>query len=181
MPDPMRSEDVRLKDGRRVLVRPARTGDEEALLGNINLVCAEDVYLMMDEVPWDLDREREWLSKFDGTNNVLFVAQHGHEIVGQADCHRGAYPKTAHAGTIGIAVRDGWREIGLGRVLMERILAWMREGGFEKACLSVFATNARAQRLYEALGFRVEGTRKGQVKIRGDSVDEIEMGLWLGT
>ena len=126
MPDPMRSEDVHLKDRRRVVVRPARMGDEEALLGNINLVCAEDVYLMMDEVPWDLERERAWLSKFDGEDNVLFVAEQGGSIVGQADCHRGAYPKIRHTGTIGIAIRDGWREVGLGWVLMNRVLEWMR-------------------------------------------------------
>jgi len=179
MPDPMRSEDVHLKDRRRVVVRPTRMGDEEALLGNINLVCAEDVYLMMDEVPWDLEAERKWLSKFDGEDTVLFVAEQGGSIVGQADCHRGAYPKIRHTGTIGIAIRDSWREVGLGWILMNRVLEWMRQRGFEKACLSVFATNDRAKGLYVSLGFVEEGVRRRQLKIRGEYVDEIEMGLWL--
>ncbi|MGQ0798360.1 MAG: GNAT family N-acetyltransferase, partial [Methanobacteriota archaeon] len=97
-----------------------------------------------------------------------------------ADCHRGTYPKTAHTGTIGIAVRDGWREAGLGRVLMGRLLAWMPAMGLKKAVLSVFATNDRARRLYASLGFAEEGVLRRQVRIRGAYVDEVEMGLWLG-
>jgi len=182
MADPMRSEEIVLRDGRKVAIRPTTLDDAERLLDNINRICAEDVYLMMDEVPWDLDRERRWLSEFDGEQNVLFVAlaQDG-SLVGQVDSHAGRFPKIRHVGTIGIAIRDGWREIGLGRILMDRILEWMRARGFRKAELSVFAMNVRARRLYEAKGFREEGVRAKGVRIRGEYVDEILMGLWLGT
>src|SRR5207247_9437332 len=64
---------------------------------------------------------------------------------------------------------------------MERILEWMRAQGFEKAELAVFATNARARRLYESLGFVEEGVRRSHVRIRGAYVDEVRMGLWLGS
>lgn len=111
MADPLRSEPVSLRDGRTVQVRPSSPEDVEALLDNINRVCAEDVYLMMDEVPWDLERERRWLSEFDGEGSVLLVAvEREGSIVGQADCHAGRFPKTRHVGTIGIAIREGWRE-----------------------------------------------------------------------
>src|SRR5881392_237368 len=61
-----------------------------------------------------------------------------------------------------------------------RILEWMRAQGFEKAELAVFATNARARRLYESLGFVEEGVRRSHVRIRGAYVDEVLMGIWLG-
>ncbi len=179
MADPMRKEDVVLRDGRKVHVRPSTLDDAEPLLDNINRVCAEEVYLLMDRVAYDLDAERQWLSEFDGERNVLFVATSGVDIVGQADCHGGEHSKTRHAGLIGIAIRDGWREVGLGEVLMLRILEWMRARGFHKAHLSVFATNTRARRLYESLGFEVEGVRRRQFRIRGEFADEIIMGLWL--
>jgi len=82
---------------------------------------------------------------------------------------------------VGIAIRDGWREVGLGQVLMARILEWMRARGFKKADLRVFAPNERARRLYESFGFEVEGVERRQVLIRGEFVDELKMGLWLGT
>jgi len=181
MDDPMRSEDVVLRDGRAVRVRPGELDDANAILENINLVCAEEVYLMMDEVPYDLERERQWLSEFDGERNALFVATHGEAIVGQVDSHGGEWSKMRHVGVVGIAIRDGWREVGLGQVLMARILEWMRARGFKKADLRVFAPNERARRLYESFGFEVEGVERRQVLIRGEFVDELKMGLWLGT
>ncbi len=180
MADPMRPEEVRLRDGRHVTIRPGTVRDAEAILENINLVCREQVYLLPDEVPRDLSREKAWLSDFDGERNVLFVAVDGQAIVGQADCRGGAHSKDRHTGLLGIVIRDGWREEGLGRTLMTRVLEWMRARGFRKAVLSVFSTNARARRLYESLGFQVEGVRNRMYLIRNEYVDEVVMGLWLG-
>lgn len=179
MEDPMRSEEVSLRDGRRVVLRPATLQDSESTLRNVNRIGAEDVYIMVEEVP-SLKEERRWLTAFDGIRNVLFVAVADGEVIGAADCHGGNFPKDRHVGGIGIAIQDGWREAGLGRRMMERVLEWMRARKFAKAELAVFATNHRARRLYESLGFEEEGNRRNHVRIRGAYVDEILMGMWLG-
>jgi RimJ/RimL family protein N-acetyltransferase len=178
MADPLRAERVTLRDGRTVVIRPAAVEDAEATLKNINLIGAEHVYIMIERVD-NLDEERRWLSSFDGIRNVLLLALSGREVIATVDCHGGIFPKDRHVGGIGIAIRDGWREVGLGRLLMERVLEWMRARGFEKAELAVFAGNDRARGLYESLGFAEEGVRRGHVRIRGEYVDEILMGLWL--
>jgi RimJ/RimL family protein N-acetyltransferase len=178
MADALRSEEVVIRDGRRVLVRPARMADAESTLRNVNRVGREEIYIMVEEVP-NLENERRWLSEFDGVRNVLLVAEANGDVIGAADCHGGAFPKDGHVGGIGIAIQDGWREAGLGRRMMERVLEWMRAQGFLKAELAVFATNHRARRLYESLGFVEEGIRRRHVRIRGEYVDEILMGLWL--
>ncbi|HKW43500.1 MAG TPA: GNAT family N-acetyltransferase [Thermoplasmata archaeon] len=176
----MRGETALLRDGRKVFIRPATIDDAAALLENIQPIIEEEVYLMLDRLPNDLAMERHWLSRFDGVRNVLLVALDKDAIVGQVECTGGEYSKIHHVGVIGIAVRDGWREVGLGRVLMERILGWMRSQKFLKAELSVFATNRRAVRLYESLGFDVEGVQHRRVRIQGKYDDEVRMGLWLG-
>src|SRR5713226_5877960 len=178
MADPMRSEEIALKDGRRVVIRPSRIRDADSLLRNVNLIGREEIYIMVDRVP-NLDEERQWLGTFDGVRTILLVADADGEAIGSADCHGGTYAKTHHVGGIGIAIRDGWREVGLGRILMERILEWMRARGFKKAELAVFGSNDRARRLYESLGFEREGTSRRHVLIRGSYEDEILMGLWL--
>ncbi len=179
MADPMRAERVTLRDGRNVMIRGARMGDAESLMRNANLVGAEAVYIMLDHLE-DIESERRWLAEFDGVRNVLFVADAAGEVVGSADCHGGDFPKTQHVGGVGIAIRDGWREVGLGRILMNRILEWMHARDFKKAELAVFASNARARRLYESLGFHEEGIRRRHVRIRDVYEDEVLMGLWLG-
>jgi len=174
----MREEAFTLRDGRTVLLRPGRMDDAESTMRNANRIGREQVYLMLEEVP-NLKEEQRWLSGFDGERNVLFVAVADGEVVGAADCHAGPFPKDRHVGGIGIAIQDGWREAGLGRRMMERVLEWMRSRSFAKAELAVFATNHRACRLYESLGFVQEGVRRWHVRIRGEFVDEVLMGLWL--
>ena len=179
MADPLRTEHVSLRDGRTLTLRPARMDDAESTFRNVNRIGREEIYIMVEEVP-SLEKERAWLEAFDGVRNVLFVAVADGEVVGAADCHAGSFPKDRHVGGIGIAIQEGWREVGLGRLLMNRVLGWMRARGFEKAELAVFASNLRARRLYESLGFVEEGVRRRHVRIRGEYVDEVLMGLWLG-
>ncbi len=178
MADPLRAEEITLRDGRKVVLRPARMEDAESTMRNVNRIGREGIYIMVEEVP-DIESERRWLEEFDGVRNVLIVAVDRREVIGAADCHAGAFPKDRHVGGIGIAIQDGWREAGLGRRLMERTLEWMRARGFAKAELAVFATNVRARRLYESLGFGEEGVRRRHVRIGDEYVDEILMGLWL--
>src|SRR5437667_12907268 len=104
MADPLRAERVTLRDGRAVVVRPASVDDAEETFKNINLIGAEQVYIMIDRVD-NVDEERRWLSSFDGIRSVLLLALAGREVVGSADCHGGTYPKHHHVGGIGILVR----------------------------------------------------------------------------
>src|SRR5438445_4376310 len=159
MADPMRAEKVTLKDGRKVVVVPARLRDAESLLRNVNLIGREEVYILLDEVGPNLDDERQWLGTFDGVRTVLFVADTDGESIGSADCHGGRYAKTRHVGGIGIAIRDGWREVGLGRILMERILERMRDRGFKNAELAVFGSDWGEHRVSVTLVFEIDGGR----------------------
>lgn len=59
-----------------------------------------------------------------------------------------------------VAVRGEWRRHGIGRLLMERILADGRASGMRAATLEVRRSNAGALALYERLGFAVGGVRK---------------------
>jgi len=169
----------RLSDGREVLVRQAVESDAAALLDNINSVGAEDVYLLVEQGPSDLEAERAFIRGFDGKEGALFVAVTDGRVVGQADARRGAFPKNGHTATLGIAIRDKWRGVGLGRLLMETILDWMRDRGIEKACLEVFHTNERAIALYRSMGFEEEGRRRGQFRVKGKPVDDVLMAKWL--
>jgi hypothetical protein len=168
-----------LRDGREVVIRTAAESDAAGLLENINLVGAEEVYVLTEHVAEDLESERAWIRQFDGVHAVLYVADARGEIVGQADAHRGTLPKNRHTATLGIAIRDGWRDAGLGRLLLAAVLDWMRSQGVEKACLEVFSTNARALALYRSLGFEEEGRRRRHFKVRGEYVDDVQMALWL--
>lgn len=58
-----------------------------------------------------------------------------------------------------IAVTDEAEGRGVGRMLLGAAEAWARASGFARLTLNVFEGNARARRLYDAAGYRVETLR----------------------
>jgi len=55
----------------------------------------------------------------------------------------------------GVGVVPAWRRRGVGRTMMERLIASAREMGAKQIKLEVIAQNTPARRLYKSLGFRV--------------------------
>lgn len=51
-------------------------------------------------------------------------------------------------------VEDAWRTRGVGRAIMERVLAHARAGDYEEIEWNVLKTNQRAQEFYRSLGGR---------------------------
>lgn len=60
-----------------------------------------------------------------------------------------------------VAVHPDYRGLGVGEALMRFALAKIRDLGGVTAVLEVRVSNAPARTLYEKLGFRVVGRRKG--------------------
>lgn len=60
-----------------------------------------------------------------------------------------------------IAVASDFRRRGLGRALMQHVLAQVEAEGIRRATLEVRRSNQAARRLYESLGFTLAGVRPG--------------------
>jgi ribosomal-protein-alanine N-acetyltransferase len=77
-----------------------------------------------------------------------------------------------------IAVHPDFRWKGIGEAAMRLVLKEIREKGAVFASLEVRVSNTAAARLYEKLGFKVLGTRKGYYT--NPVEDAYVMGLVLG-
>ncbi len=62
-------------------------------------------------------------------------------------------PKT-WASVDDVFVESNYRNLGVGRALVEGVKAWAKERGADGISLQVAAANARARKFYEDLGFR---------------------------
>ncbi len=60
-----------------------------------------------------------------------------------------------------IAVAPEFQGLGIGRMLMERVIEVSEKEGANYIVLEVRASNIKAQRLYKKFGFEVVGVRKG--------------------
>ena len=77
-----------------------------------------------------------------------------------------------------VAVHPDFRGKGIGEAAMRLVLKEVREKGATFATLEVRVSNAAAVRLYEMLGFKILGTRKGYYT--NPVEDAYVMGLVLG-
>ena len=170
----------RLKDGRWITLRKASIDDAETIVDAINQVAAEEDCLLWDKTVYNVEFERNHITRSNRTENTLIlVAQIDGQFVGASELKIGEFRKNKHTAELGIILLKEFRRLGAGSSLIEEMLKWAIEKGIEKVCLSVFSTNIDAIALYEKSGFKVEAVKKKQIKIDRDYVDEILMAKFL--
>jgi len=77
------------------------------------------------------------------------------------------------------AIDPGRRRRGLGRLLLERVIAGARGHGVERIVLDVAESNRAARRLYDDLGFHEIARRRGYYPRGGGHEDGIVLELRL--
>ena len=103
----------------------------------------------------------------------------GPRLAGVAGFSVQAGPKHAHKGMLwGMYVRPAHRGAGIGRVLVEAIIAHARQR-VELLQLFVVSDNAAARRLYAGLGFVEYGLERHATKYHGQYHDDVLMALPL--
>jgi len=163
-----------------VVFRHSTIADAPVALAYINSLSAEQTFILMQGEQLTLADEVAW---FEGINRqrtngdaVHLVAMAGDEIVGIAQTNR--EPRVfAHTVGLGVSIAQEWRGLGLGRRLMELLLAETGRllAGVEMVQLACFATNTTAIALYQSLGFVECGRIPGKIRHRGELVDEVLM------
>lgn len=110
------------------------------------------------------------------TKEHLMVAEVDGRVVGMAGLVIPFMACQRHTAGVGIMVHTDYQGRGIGRALMESLLDiadnWLM---LKRVELSVFTDNERAVRLYESLGFVVEGTKRYAAVKNGVHADEYLM------
>ncbi len=166
--------------GRPFTVRTGEPGDAAALLAYIRGVAAEGEFLVVEPGEFNItdEQEQHWLrDHFEHPCKLVLVAEGAGRIVGCLSFENGTRRRMAHRGVLGVSVHKRWRGQGVGEALVRSLLAWAEaHPRIEKVTLDVFATNHRAIRLYEKLGFQREGLKPRDVRLGpGRYVDVVAM------
>ena len=166
--------------GKKVCIRYPLWRDIDSLVNYINLLSSEDTYVLISGIKVSKEEEAKWLAeKFvnleSGRKIVLFAESEG-KIIGIAEAKEkaGFYnQREAHTKSVSISVHKDFRSKGIGRKLMNSLIAEVRRNMPEVKILilSVFAVNKSALRLYESLGFVKYGVLKKGIFYRDRYVD----------
>ncbi len=158
---------------RQYSVRSARAEDADAICAIYNEGIEDRATLETE--PRTPDERRSWLAARDARRPVVVVESDG-VVVGWASLNvfnaRDAY---RHVADISVYVARAARGKGAGTVLLERLVALGREGGFHKLVLAGFPANAASVVLYRRLGFREVGIYREQGLLDGRWVDVVLM------
>ena len=144
----------------------------------LDAVARERRYLALVEAP-PLDSAREFVCANIAADVPQYVAVVDGEVVGWCDIIPLPREGFRHCGTLGMGVQKDYRGKGIGRRLIVATLEKARAKGLERVEFEVYPSNVAAFKLYEQLGFAVEGVKQRARKIDGAYEDMIEMALFL--
>lgn len=185
------AREVLLKDGRRVWLRAGGPDDAEAYRDYLlrAVPSAEGVGLFVDEVR-SVEFYRERLAKYlpERGGLGLFAEPVGEQgrIVGDCGLSGFEIRKLAGALSMGMMCDEGWRGVGLGRVMLTAALDWARANassplGVRRVELGVLASNPGAAALYRSVGFVEEGRYRQRFRqADGTLVDDLAMAILVG-
>lgn len=91
----------------------------------------------------------------------FLVAEREGAVVGYVIAHHAL----DEAEILNLGVGQAQQRRGIGRALVQGMLAQLRQRGVVKVFLEVRESNTPAQRLYEALGFAQVGRRRGYYRL----------------
>jgi GNAT superfamily N-acetyltransferase len=136
------------------LVRSATASDHEAIWRVMEpIIRAGETY----SLPRDMSRE-EALAHWFAPDRSVFVAEGEGEVLGTSYLRANRPGPGAHVANAGFMVAEGANGRGVGRALGEHALQTAGARGFQARQFNfVVASNARAVKLWQRLGFAIVG------------------------
>ena len=155
-------------------IRPATVGDAAPICRIYNQGIEDRVATLETEERTPAERAA-WLEA-RGPRHPVLVAEGDGAVVGWASLNmfnaRRAYE---HVADLSLYVEREARGQGVGRQLLDAVVARARELGYHKLVLAAFPWNEAGMRAYRRAGFREVGIYREQGRLDGRWVDTIVM------
>jgi ribosomal protein S18 acetylase RimI-like enzyme len=166
------------EDTRNIRIVPIAEEHIESYHQCLDSVARERLYLAFSEAPPLVSTREFVLSNI--TNDVpQFVAVRDGEVIGWCDISPNNVEGFSHCGRLGMGLHRDFRRLGIGQKLIAQTMSRAKEIGLERVELDVFASNTPAIKLYEKIGFVVEGIKKKACKIDGKYDDIVDMAIFI--
>jgi ribosomal protein S18 acetylase RimI-like enzyme len=146
------TKETRLKDGTKITLRPMVAADKEALYRFFKEVPREETRNLRDDVSSFLLIEK-WASNLDYEKTLPILAVKDGEIIGDATINRRRSGWKWHVGTVRIFVHKDYRNVGLGRLMIEELSEIAFRLELEKLVAEVPDTNTLAIGAFIRAGF----------------------------
>ena len=165
------------REGREVTLRAPQWSDLDDMLDFINSLVEENVDILVD-TKYTREAEVDWLagklSALENERVIAVVAEVDGRFVGQTEISP-KMGRSRHVGVLGISLKAGYRDAGIGTELMREAESQAPRLGIEIITLDVFVSNARGRHLYEKMGYVQVGQVPRGIKRDGEYIDDVIM------
>ncbi len=145
-------------------------------LWQMNLL--EPANFLVDPDKFDVNLQ-DLQAQLNSPYDHYFGAFNGQQLIAYCLLRQGEYLKNRHTASLEIYVRPEVREQGIGLSLCQFSLNNIRQQGVKRVTLEVWANNPSALKLYQKMGFKLEGTCHKAYKIGAKYVDSYLLAKWL--
>jgi RimJ/RimL family protein N-acetyltransferase len=168
-------KETHLKEGSKVLLRTMVGEDGDALYEFFKAVPPEEARYLRDDVS-DASVVKKWATKLDYTRTLPILAVKDGRIIADATLNRRRFGWKWHLGTIRVFVHQDYRNVGLGRLMIEEVVDIAGGLGLEKLVAEIPEFNTPAINAFRRAGFQRAAVIPGLVKDReNEPVDVVVM------
>ena len=140
-------------DGAQMTIRPMMPEDQEALLDFFRSMPPEDRFALKEDVT-DPTVIARWAETLDYSRVLPLLAFLDGTIVGDGTLHHRRAGARQHIGEVRVVVASAYRNRGVGRGLLHKLIEIAGEKGLKKLLFEVVAeTESAAQHTAQVLGF----------------------------
>jgi len=166
----MEDEQVTLRDGSAVLIRPVQPEDKELFVAGWEHFGEESRYRRFMGAKGSLTPgELAYLTEVDHVNHEALGARDAATGEGVGVARYVRLPATPDVAEAAVAVVDEWQGRGLGGELLGRVTVRARANGIKRFHASLFAINHAMLALFEDLGeVEVRNVGEGRIEIDVD-------------
>lgn len=164
-------------------IRAIRESDSEQFLLLGKALDEETQFMMLEPGERTLTIEEQTQrinSVLTQDNQMIFVVEHADQLVGFLGAFGGNFRRNRHCAYIVIGIRQEFAGQGIGKQLFEALEQWALDHELHRLELTVMCHNERAIRLYQKMGYKIEGVKQDSLWVSGRYVDEYYMAKILG-
>lgn len=166
-----------------IVIREIRENDAEKFLALCQRLDQETQFMLLEprERIITIEEQRERIKSILSRDNqtILVAENHQGQMAGHLTAIGGSYNRNRQTVYIVIGILQAFAGQGIGTQLFTQMEEWARAHAIHRLELTVMVHNERALKLYQKMGFEIEGVKKHNLWVNNMYVDEYEMAKLL--
>ncbi|MFD1361221.1 GNAT family N-acetyltransferase [Lentibacillus salinarum] len=160
-----------------MIIRPIDVSDAEAFL-ELNKRIDESGFMLHEpgERKTTVEQQKQAIERASSEErSAFFVAESDYQLAGFIAAFGGKMKRNQHSAYLALGVHDAFHGQGMATKLITKVYEWAEAISISRLELTVIKDNVKALKLYQKMGFQIEGEKVHSLMIDGKPVNEYYM------